>query len=68
MDDIHGLWQDTFLADSLLLQAIDHFENCLNALKRTIVFARRIRRDQGSPQVPRGMAILSGDGENIRPG
>ena len=61
MDDIHGLSQDILLANSLLLQAIDHFENCLNALKRTIVFARRIRRDQGSPQVPRGMAILSGD-------
>jgi hypothetical protein len=28
-------------------------------LHRTVVFARRIGRDQGSPQVPRGMTIPS---------
>ena len=59
MDDIYRLMRDIPLANSLLLQATDHFENCLNALNRTVVFARRIRRDQGSPQVPRGMTILS---------
>jgi hypothetical protein len=59
MDDIYDIRQDVSLANSLLFQATDPFENCLNALKRTIIFARRIKKAQGSPQVPRGMAILS---------
>ena len=59
LEDIYRLLRDIPLANSLLLQATDHFENCLNALHRTVLFARRIRRDQGSPQVPRGLTILS---------
>ena len=46
-------------ANNLLFQAGDHVENCITALRRTIVFARHIRRDQRSPQIPRGLPVLS---------
>jgi hypothetical protein len=59
VDDIHALVGNIPLTNSWLCQAGDPVEKCLNALRRTIVCARRIRRNRGNTQIPRAGAVRS---------
>lgn len=43
---------------SPLLRASGHVENCLNALRRALRFAKAIRRDRDGPPVPKAVAAI----------
>lgn len=45
---------------SPLFRATGHCEICLNSLKRSINFAKRIQRDRNTLQIPRNLSVLSG--------
>ena len=47
-----------------LFQCIGHFESCISLMKRAIVFARRMRRHRGGPQIGKH-DVLASAGEKI---
>lgn len=45
---------------SPLFRCIAHMETCINTMRRAILYARRMRRHQASPQIDK-LKVLSGD-------